>query len=59
MELRVVLECASADSFEVFVADNALEGGAVDERQLFDDFELIGEVNAPEFAAAFEIKRYR
>ena len=37
------MKCASANSFEVFVADNALEGGAGVKRRHFDDLELIGE----------------
>ena len=37
------MECATADSLEVFVADDAFEGEAIDKRHLFDDFELIGE----------------
>jgi len=54
---------ASANSLEVFVADDALEGGAVSECQIFDDFEIIGEGNALEgeallecqFAESFEV----
>jgi len=49
-------------SLEVFVADDALEGEAFDERHLFDAFELIGEGNTFEgviimkcvFADSFE-----
>ena len=48
------MECAIANSFEVFVADDVLEGGAMGERQLFDDFELIGESHALEGGAALE-----
>jgi len=44
-ELGAHLEYAIADSLEFFVADGALEGGAMSKRQLFDDFELIGEVD--------------
>ena len=42
-ELGAELECVFANSLEVFVADDALEGGAVAKCQLFDYLELIGE----------------
>ena len=48
------MECAKANSLEVFVADDALEGGAFDERQLVDDCEIFGEGNALESVAASE-----
>jgi len=48
------LECAIANSLEVFVADDALEGGAVGKRRLTDDFELIGESDAREGVALLE-----
>jgi len=47
-ELGAVLECVIADSLEVFVADDTLEGGASAEHQLFDDFEIIGESDTRE-----------
>jgi len=34
-ELGAALECTTANSFEVFVADDAFEGGAFDERPFF------------------------
>ena len=40
--------------FEFFVADDTFEGGAVAERHLFDDFELIGESYALEGGATLE-----
>ena len=40
------MECALADSLEIFVADDAFEGGAFGERRLFDNCELIGQGNA-------------
>jgi len=49
-----VSECATVDSLEVFVADDAFEGGAVGERQPFDDFELIGEGDASESGTVLE-----
>ena len=52
-EFGAVLKCASADSFEFFVADDVFEGRA-SKRQLFGDFKLIGEVNALESGAALE-----
>jgi len=48
------LECAIADRLEVFVADDALEGGASDERQLFNDFEFIGQGDTRELGALLE-----
>ena len=53
-ERVAVLECATANSFEVFVKDDAFEGGAVAECQLFDDFELIRESDAFEGEAISE-----
>jgi len=53
-ELGAELECATANSLEVFVADDMLEGGAGGERQLFDDFEIIGEGNALEDGTGLE-----
>ena len=44
------MECGLANSLEVFVADDVLEGGAAGERHLFDDFELIGESDTREAA---------
>jgi len=37
-----LLECSIVDSFEVFVADDALEGGATTKRHIFDACGLIG-----------------
>ena len=37
-----------------FVSDDAFEGSAFGERLLFDDFELIGEVDVLEGAAVLE-----
>ena len=48
------MECSFVDSLEVFVADDALEGSAVAERQMFYDFEFIGEGNALEGGAVLE-----
>ena len=48
------LECSLADSLEVFVPDDALEGFAFGERQLFDDCELIGESDTREDGAVCE-----
>jgi len=45
------LECAIADSFEVFVADDALEGDAAVECSSFDDFKFIGESDTREVEA--------
>jgi len=42
-ELGAVLECAIANSLEVFVADDTFEGGASAKNTTSDDFELIGE----------------
>ena len=44
-------ECGNADIFEVFVADDALEGGAMGENLRFDDFEHIGESDTCEGGA--------
>ena len=49
-----MLDRALADSFEVFFADDELEGGAAAERHLFDYFELIGESDALESGAELE-----
>jgi len=54
LELGTALECAIADSLEVFVADDAYEGGADGKRRSFDDFERIGEGDAFEGVAALE-----
>jgi len=53
-ELGAELECAFADGLEVFVADDAFEGGAFGENQLFNDCELIGESDALEGGATCE-----
>ena len=53
-ELGAVLECVTADSVEVFVADNAFKGGAGAKRHMFDDCELIGEGDALEGEAVAE-----
>jgi len=53
-----VLECALANSFEGFVADDALEGGVFAERPIFDDFELIGESDTREGVASTECSRF-
>jgi len=53
-ELGAVLECGIANSLEVFVADDALEGGAFVERLLLDDFELIGESDTSEGGIVLE-----
>jgi len=45
---------AIVNSLEVFVADDAFEGGAAAKRNLFDDFELIGESDTREGAALLE-----
>ena len=42
------MECSLANSLEVFVADDAFEGGAVAEGQIFDDCEIIREGDALE-----------
>jgi len=42
-ELGALLERAIADSLEVFVADDAFEGGAAAKRPNFDDCEFVGE----------------
>ena len=48
------MECATANSLEGFVADDDFEGGAFEERHLFDGFELIGEGNAFEGGTELE-----
>ena len=53
-ELVAALEYVIANSFEVFVADDAFEGGTVVERQKLDDFELIGKGNAFEGGTVLE-----
>ena len=40
-----------ADSLEMFVADDALQGGAFDEHHLSDDIEVIGEGDTHEGGA--------
>ena len=50
-ELGAECECAIADGLEVFVADDALEGGAFGKRTLTDASELIGEGYALEDGA--------
>ena len=49
-----MLECFLTNSFEVFVEDDAFEGGAIGERHHFDDFELIRESDTREGKAACE-----
>ena len=51
------LECAPANSFEVFVKEDALEGGAMGENPRFDDFEIIGESDTREGEALLECPR--
>ena len=53
-ELGALLECALANSLEVFVADDALGGGAFVECQPFDDFEFIGESDTREGDSSLE-----
>jgi len=49
------LECGTANFLEVFVADDAaFEGVAEGERQLLDDFEIVGEGDTREGAASSE-----
>ena len=48
------MECAIADNFEVFVADDAFEGSAIGERSRTDVFEFIGESDALEGGAVLE-----
>ncbi len=48
------MECVIADSFEVFAADDALEGGTFAESLLFDDFELTMKGDTREGVAALE-----
>ena len=57
LEGGTVLECSHAISLEVFVADDALEGVTLGERQLFDDFELTGESDIREGVAVLECSR--
>ena len=52
-ELDTALELADADILKVLAADDALEGGAVGERALLDNFELVGESDALEGGAVF------
>jgi len=47
-KLGAALECAATDSFDVIVADDALEGEASAKRTRCDDFELIGESDTRE-----------
>ena len=53
-ELGAELECVIANSFEVFVADDALEGGAIVKRPKFDRFERIGEGDIHEGGTSLE-----
>ena len=48
------MERGIANSFEVFVADDGLEGGAFEERTSFDDLEFIGESGALESETVLE-----
>jgi len=48
------LECAMADSLEIFVEDDALEGGAFEESRLYDIFEDLGESDTLEGVATRE-----
>jgi len=50
-ELRAAVECAHVESLEVFVEDDALEGGTMAESRLADDFEIIGESDTREGVA--------
>jgi len=52
-----LLEYVTADSSEVFVTDDALEGDETAKRRLFDDFELIGESDTREGVAFMECCR--
>ena len=54
LEGGTALECQFSDSFEVFVAEDAFEGGATSKRHLLEDFELIGESYTREGDAAAE-----
>ena len=54
LESRTVLESVKVDSSEVFVPDDAFEGEALDEHNLFDDRELIRESDTREGAAVSE-----
>jgi len=56
-KLGAGLECTIANSLEVFVEDDALEGGAFDEHRCFEDFELIGESDTREGTAVLECSR--
>jgi len=53
-KLVAIVECAVLNSFEGFVADDALEGRAKVKRNLFDDFEVIGESYIREGVAILE-----
>ena len=53
-ELGTELKRANTDSLEVFVEDDAFEGGAISEHHLFHDFELIGESDTREGEAFIE-----
>ena len=48
------MEHVVANSLKVFVADDALEGGACLERRHLDDFEIIGESDTRERGATCE-----
>ena len=50
-ELRAQLKSRTANRFKVFAADDAFEGFAIEESNIFDDFELIGESDTREGAA--------
>ena len=57
IELGAVHECATADSFEVFVADDVLEGGAFEggaSGEVCDGYKVIGEIDAFEGGALLE-----
>ena len=48
------MECLLANSFEVLVADDAFEGGAMGENPIFDDFEHLRENDTREGVAFLE-----
>ena len=47
-------ECTPPNSLEVFVEEDAFEGGEFDERLVFDDFELVGESDTREGVASLK-----
>ena len=53
-ELRAQLKSRTANRFKVFAADDAFEGFAIEESNIFDDFELIGESDTREGGATAE-----